>query len=79
MLGGVPYMQGIRNKAHALFLEGRMVMILTPNDIHCGWNSIRRRLAGENVGYGATAAEKMKNGYDAVKMGINIVTYSMTR
>jgi len=60
---GLPHMQGVNHGGHALFVDGRMAVFLSPSDIHCGWCSF----------FGPQKTS------DAIKMGINIVVYAMTR
>jgi len=78
-LNGLPYMQGVKHGAHALFLNGRMALFLSPNDMHCGWRSLSRMLRGEKGWFGKTREVQLKNNYNALKMGINILSYSMTQ
>lgn len=67
-LPGLPHVQGQPHGGWALFLDGRMVIFLSPSDIHCGWDCIARRANW-------FPQEKCR---DAVKMGINVVVYGMT-
>jgi len=68
----LPYLQGIDHGGWALFLNGRMALFLTPTDIHCGWASCKLTITNGKGWF------PKKNGYDAIKMGINIIVYAMT-
>ena len=64
-LNGCPAMQGVDHGAWGLFEKGtgRLMSVITPCDIHCGWMS--------------KYFSERKN-MDAIKMGINILLYYMT-
>jgi len=57
-------MQGVRHGLHGLFLNGRMVALLSPSDIHCGW-------ANGDAWFGH------QKQVAALQMGINIYLYAM--
>lgn len=62
---GLPHMQGIPHGLHGVNLNGRLVSVLSPSDIHCGWTN------GEKwFGRG----KQMQ----AFQMGVNIYLYAMT-
>ncbi len=66
MPAGLPHMQGTPHGLHGLEHEGRIVALLSPSDIHCGWT------AGDRwFGAGKTR--------EALRMGANFYTYAMTR
>lgn len=69
---GLPYMQGINHGGHALFLEERMAVFLSPSDIHCGWKSAEL-IHNNNPGWFSRYHSS-----NAIKMGINIMMYVMT-
>jgi hypothetical protein len=58
------HMQGVRHGLHGLFLNGRMVALLSPSDIHCGW-------ANGDAWFGH------QKQVAALQMGINIYLYAM--
>lgn len=62
---GSPHMQGVPHGAYGLFEPGtgRLMTIVTPGDLHCGWCS---RFFGQ---------EKDQK---AIEMGINIIIYFLT-
>jgi len=62
---GLPHMQGVPHGLHGLMLNGRVVALLSPSDIHCGW-------ANGDVWFGH---EKR---VQAMQMGANIYIYAMT-
>jgi Domain of unknown function (DUF4159) len=64
--GGMPHMQGIPHGLHGLTLNGRVLALLSPSDLHCGWAN------GDSWFYpGAT--------HLACAMGTNIYTFAMTQ
>ena len=64
--GGIPHMQGTPHGLHGLVLNGRVVALLSPSDIHCGWTN------GDNwFGPGKNRA--------ALRMGANIYSFAMTQ
>jgi len=63
---GMPHMQGTPHGLHGLILNGRVVALLSPSDLHCGWTN------GDNwFGPGQNRI--------ALQMGANIYAYAMTR
>ena len=62
---GIPHMQGTPHGLHAVTVQGRVVMLLSPSDIHCGWTS--------RLWFGP------EKGAQALEMGINIYAYAMTQ
>ena len=62
---GCPFMQGINHGAYGLFEPGtgRIMTILTPGDIHCGW---------------VCKFWAMDKNMEAIKMGINIIIYFLS-
>lgn len=63
---GIPHMQGTPHGLHGLMLNGRVVALLSPSDIHCGWTN------GDNwFGPGQNRL--------ALQMGANIYTFAMTQ
>jgi hypothetical protein len=71
-LKGLPFPQGRNHGAYALFLKGRMALLLTPTDIHCGWCSLKLQMQHQEGWF------DKKIGYDSIKMGINILVYALT-
>jgi len=69
---GMPYVQGIQHGGHALFIDGRMSIFLSPTDIHCGWHGQWERSVN---GYGMYSDRGCK---EATQLGINILMYVMT-
>ena len=67
-----PHCQGKKHGAWALYLDGRMVSLATPGDIHCGWTSAGRRYSGQKSWF------KPEVEQNSIKMGINAIVYSMT-
>ncbi|MDF3058143.1 MAG: hypothetical protein K0R17_2358 [Rariglobus sp.] len=63
---GIPHMQGTPHGLHGLILNGRVVALLSPSDIHCGWTNGDRWF-----GPGATTR--------AMQMGANIYAFAMTQ
>ncbi len=62
----MPHMQGIPHGLHGLTYNGRVVALLSPSDLHCGWTN------GDYwFGEGKTKA--------ATQMGTNIYLYAMTQ
>lgn len=64
--GGLPHMQGIPHGLYGMTYEGRLVALLSPSDLHCGWTN----------GYGWFSPEKAQK---ALQMGTNIYLYAMTQ
>jgi hypothetical protein len=58
------HMQGVPHGLHGLIYEGRMVALLSPSDIHCGW-------ANGDAWFGH------QKQVAALQMGINIYLYAM--
>jgi hypothetical protein len=69
---GLPHVQGIEHGGHALFLDGRMAVFLSPSDIHCGWLGKERSTRGLSSWFGDDRCQ------EAVKMGVNIMMYVMS-
>jgi hypothetical protein len=65
---GLPYCQGVRHGAWATFDKesDRILTLLSPHDIHCGWT----QEFDANFGPGSSA--------QAVKMGVNIIVYYLS-
>jgi len=72
-LAGLPYLQGVPHPGEALFIDGRMAVFLTSTDIHCGWCSMSLISQGQDKWFSRNKS------MDAVKMGINVLVYAMTR
>jgi hypothetical protein len=64
--GGIPHMQGNPHGLHGLILNGRVVALLSPSDIHCGWTN-----GDQWFGRGSTTR--------AMQMGANIYAFAMTQ
>jgi hypothetical protein len=62
---GLPHMQGIPHGLHGLILNGRVVALLSPSDIHCGW-------ANGDQWFGR------QRQVEAMQMGANIYLYALT-
>ncbi|MET0261365.1 MAG: DUF4159 domain-containing protein [Rariglobus sp.] len=63
---GIPHMQGTPHGLHALVLNGRIVALLSPSDIHCGWTN-----GDQWFGRGASTR--------ALQMGANVYAFAMTQ
>jgi len=63
---GMPHMQGTEHGLHGLILNGRVVALLSPSDLHCGWTN------------GDKWFGPRKN-QQALQMGTNIYTFAMTQ
>lgn len=63
---GLPHFNGTPHGLWALVLEGRVLALLSPSDLHCGWTN-------GDVWYYRGATEK------ALKMGTNIYLFAMTQ
>ena len=65
-LDHTPHLQGQRNPAMGLFDKktGRLMVLLTSGDIHCGW-----------VGFGNLDAAERQH---SIEFGVNIVIYALT-
>ena len=63
---GIPHMQGVEHGLHGLTINGRLLALLSPSDIHCGWANGEKWFGrGKQV--------------QAFQMGINIYLYAMTQ
>ena len=63
---GIPHMQGTPHGLHGLIYDGRVVALLSPSDLHCGW------VDGDRwFGPGKSRL--------ACQMGTNIYVYAMTQ
>lgn len=63
---GIPHMQGTPHGLHGLILDGRVVALLSPSDIHCGW------VNGDRW-FGPGKAR------EAFRMGANFYAFAMTQ
>lgn len=63
---GLPHMQGTPHGLHGLILNGRVVALLSPSDLHCGWTN------------GDQWFGPSKN-REALRMGANIYAFAMTQ
>lgn len=63
---GLPHMQGTPHGLHGLVLDGRVVALLSPSDIHCGWTN----------GDGWFGPGKAR---EAFRMGANFYAFAMTQ
>ncbi|MFA7343425.1 MAG: DUF4159 domain-containing protein [Terrimicrobiaceae bacterium] len=62
---GLPHMQGNPHGLHGMTVGGRLVSVLSPSDIHCGWvNGDKWFGTGKRL--------------EAFKMGINIYLFAMS-
>jgi hypothetical protein len=61
---GLPHMQGVPHGLHGLTINGRLLALLSPSDIHCGWAN-----GDKWFGHGKQV--------QAFQMGINIYLYAM--
>ena len=64
--GGIPHMQGVNHGLHGLMLNGRVVALLSPSDLHCGWTN-------GDAWFGPNKNRQ------ALQMGTNIYTFAMTQ
>jgi hypothetical protein len=63
---GLPHMQGTPHGLHGLVLNGRVVALLSPSDLHCGWvNGDRWFGSGKSR--------------ESLRMGANIYAFAMTQ
>jgi hypothetical protein len=62
----MPHMQGTPHGLHGLIYDGRVVALLSPSDLHCGWTNGDRW-------FGPRKREA------AMQMGANIYTFAMTQ
>lgn len=65
-LSGAPFLQGTRHPTMAVFEPntGRLMVLLTSGDVHCGW-----------VGFGNLAAVERQH---AIEFGVNVVVYALS-
>jgi hypothetical protein len=61
---GMPHMQGVPHGLHGLTMNGRLLALLSPSDLHCGWTN-----GDKWFGLGKKV--------QAFQMGINIYLYAM--
>ncbi len=61
-----PHMQGTPHGPHGVILDGRVVALLSPSDLHCGWTN------GDRWFYPGAQRK-------AMQMGANIYLYAMTQ
>ncbi len=64
---GLPYMKGQMHGPRGVYINGRLAIFLSPNDIHCGWCDNTRRNFPSPMQY-----------EQAIQMGINIIMYAIT-
>ena len=63
---GLPHMQGVPHGLHGLMQDGRLLALLSPSDLHCGWTN------GEQwFGH--------KKHVESLQMGTNIYVFAMTK
>lgn len=68
---GLPFIQGKKHGGYGLSnSSGRLMIFLSPSDIHCGWSS---SLIRENSKIWTKEKREL-----ALKMGTNIVVYALT-
>jgi hypothetical protein len=63
---GIPHMQGTEHGLHGVTLDGRVVALISPSDLHCGW-------VNGDAWFGGGKSDQ------ALQMGINIYLYAMTQ
>lgn len=63
---GLPHMQGIPHGLHGITLNDRLVAVLSPSDIHCGWTNGDRWFG-------------RRKQIEAFQMGANIYLHAMTQ
>ncbi|HWB58579.1 MAG TPA: DUF4159 domain-containing protein [Chthoniobacteraceae bacterium] len=63
---GLPHMQGKEWGLHGLTVKGRLVALLSPSDLHCGWANGKEWFSEEKQ-------------QQAFHMGTNIYLYAMTQ
>ena len=73
---GLPYMNGKQRGARGIFIDGRLAILLSSHDIHCGWfdgagTRFRYRAEPEN-GIGPWSYK------EAINMGINMIMYAVS-
>ena len=64
--GQIPHMQGIQHGMHGITINGRLAVLLSPSDTHCGWTN------GDSW-FGAGKQQ------EACRLGINIYLHAMTQ
>ena len=63
---GIPHMQGTPHGLHGLTYDGRVVALVSPSDVHCGWTN-------GDAWFGPGKSRL------ACQMGANIYLYAMTQ
>ena len=63
---GIPHMQGTPHGLHAITYDGRVVALISPSDLHCGWTN-------GDVWFGPGKSRL------AMQMGMNIYLFAMTQ
>jgi len=73
---GLPLMNGIEHGARGIFIDGRLAILLSSHDIHCGWcdraGNIFRYQANPSGCIGPWSYK------EAIRMGINMVMYAIS-
>jgi hypothetical protein len=74
---GMPHVQGTRLPPRGIFVGDRLAVLLSANDIHCGWADRTQTWFGPNVA--RRFGGKGLHGYDeSIKMGINLIMYVLS-
>jgi hypothetical protein len=63
---GIPHMQGTPHGLHAVTYDDRVVALISPSDLHCGWTN--------GDGWFGEGKSRL-----SMQMGINIYLYAMTQ
>ena len=63
---GMPHMQGTQHGLHGITWNNRVVALISPSDLHCGW-------VNGDAWFGPGKTDQ------AIQMGINIYMYAMTQ
>ena len=73
---GMPLMNGIENGARGIFIDGRLAILLSSHDVHCGWCD----KAGNIFKYKADPAGCIGpwSYKEAIRMGINMIMYAIS-
>lgn len=73
---GLPFMNGVENGARGIFIDGRLAILLSSHDVHCGWcdkaGNIFRYQAKPGEGIGPWSYK------EAIHMGINMIMYAIS-
>lgn len=73
---GLPFMNGVENGARGIFIDGRLAILLSSHDVHCGWcdraGHVFKYQANPSGGIGPWSYK------EAIRMGINMIMYAIS-